>query len=85
MKVDCMKIDRFFIDKLMAEDLQKAITGDIISLAHKLGHYVVAEGVEHELQLQYLKRHHCDRIQGDLVSKPLDEEEALAFLSGRGQ
>lgn len=85
LKVDCMKIDRFFIDKLMAEDLQKAITGDIISLAHKLGHYVVAEGVEHELQLQYLKRHHCDRIQGDLVSKPLDEEEALAFLSGRGQ
>ena len=53
---------------------------DIISIAHKLGHYTVAEGVEHDIQLQYLKEHNCDGIQGNLISKPLDEEEAIEFL-----
>ncbi len=74
LKVNCMKIDKYFIDKLLYTDLNKAITGDIISIAHKLGHYIIAEGVEHEIQLKYLKEHNCDRVQGYLISKPLDEE-----------
>ena len=80
LKVDCMKIDKYFIDKLLDTDLNKAITSDIISMSHKLGHYTVAEGVEHHIQLQYLKEHDCDRIQGYLISEPLDEEEAIKFL-----
>lgn len=80
LKVNCMKIDKFFIDKLLYTDPNKALTGDIISMAHKLGHYTVAEGVEHDIQLQYLKEHNCDRVQGYLISKPLDEEAALEFL-----
>ncbi|HHU63365.1 MAG TPA: EAL domain-containing protein [Clostridiales bacterium] len=74
LKVNCMKIDKYFIDKLLYTDLNKAIIGDIISIAHKLGHYIIAEGVEHEIQLKYLKEHNCDRVQGYLISKPLDEE-----------
>ena len=80
LKVNCMKIDKFFIDKLTCIEPNKAITGDIISIAHKLGHYTIAEGVENNIQLQYLKDHHCDRIQGYLISKPVDEEDALEFL-----
>jgi PAS domain S-box-containing protein len=80
IKADCMKIDKYFVDKLLSTDLNKAITGDIISMAHKLGHYTIAEGVEHKVQLQHLKELGCDKIQGYLVSKPLDEKDALEFL-----
>ncbi|HPZ04919.1 MAG TPA: EAL domain-containing protein, partial [Clostridiales bacterium] len=80
LHVDCMKIDKYFIDKLLETDLDKAITSDIISMAHKLGHCTVAEGVEYESQMRYLKEHGCDRIQGYLLSKPLAGEDALEFL-----
>jgi len=75
-----MKIDKCFVDELLNVDLDKPIIGDIISMAHKLGHYTIAEGVEHDVQLLYLIEHDCDKIQGYLISKPLDEKEALEFL-----
>ena len=81
LNVNCLKIDKSFIDKLMHLEPEQAITGDIISMAHKLGHCVVAEGVEHESQRQYLKAHGCDKIQGYLVSRPLDPDAALELLS----
>lgn len=80
LSVNCLKIDKYFMDKLMDGDIDKAITGDIISMAHRLGHCAVAEGVEHKRQLLYLREHDCDKIQGYLISKPLDEEAALEFL-----
>lgn len=81
LNVDYLKIDKCFIDALFDGDIDKAITGDIISMAHKLGHCTVAEGVEHDKQLQYLKEHDCDKIQGYLISKPLDEEKAFEFIN----
>ena len=81
LNIDCLKIDKSFIDRLLVLKPEEAITGDIISMAHKLGHCVVAEGVEDIKQLKYLQEHGCDRIQGYLIAKPLDEESALAFLS----
>ena len=59
---------------------EKTITDDIISMAHNLDHFVIAEGVEYEKQRQYLYDCGCDKIQGYLISKPLNEEEALEFL-----
>ena len=85
LKVDCLKIDKYFVDKLLGADLNKAITSDIISMSHKLGHCTIAEGVEHESQLEYLKEHDCDRIQGNIFSKPLDEEDALEFLKRKNK
>ncbi|MEA4997895.1 MAG: EAL domain-containing protein [Candidatus Limiplasma sp.] len=85
LNVNCLKIDKYFIDKLLDSDPQMAITSDIISMAHKLGHCAVAEGVEHERQLQYLIDHQCDHIQGYLISKPLDEDAALHFLREQQQ
>ncbi|NLP30396.1 MAG: GGDEF domain-containing protein, partial [Clostridiales bacterium] len=55
LNVNCVKIDKQFIDRLMVLDPEDAITGDIISMAHKLRHKVIAEGVEYEEQRQYLK------------------------------
>ncbi len=80
LNVDCLKIDKYFIDKLTNEDLSKAIVSDVISMAHKLGHTTVAEGVEKKIQFDYLKEHNCDRIQGFFISKALDEEDALNYL-----
>ena len=83
--IDCLKIDKSFIDKLLVLKPEEAITGDIISMAHKMGHCVVAEGVEYEKQLSYLREHGCDKIQGYLISKPLDEESALNYLTENKQ
>ena len=82
LNINCLKIDKYFIDKLMYLEEHEAITGDIISMVHRLGHCVVAEGVEHEKQRDYLKKHGCDKIQGYLISKPVDEETAIELLSG---
>ena len=80
LNIDYLKIDKFFIDKIMVLESKETITGDIISMAHKLGHGVVAEGVEYEMQFEYLKEHGCDKIQGYLVSRPLDENVAIELL-----
>jgi len=80
LNVDCMKIDKYFIDKLLSIDAKEAITGNIISIAHKLGHFVIAEGVENEKQKQYLKENNCDYMQGYLFSKPLDQNSAIELL-----
>lgn len=80
LNIDCLKIDKSFIDKLLVLEPEEAVTADIISMAHKLGHCVVAEGVEHEKQFRYLQDFGCDRIQGYLIAKPLNEEDALGLL-----
>ena len=80
LNIDYLKIDKFFIDKIMVLESEETITADIISMAHKLGQGVVAEGVEYEMQLEYLKEHGCDKIQGYLISRPLDEDVAIKLL-----
>jgi len=81
--VNELKIDKSFIDKLMYLSDDQAITGDIISMAHKLGHSVVAEGIEHQRQLDYLKQNNCDKAQGFFFSKPLNASDALALVVGK--
>ena len=80
LNVDCLKIDKYFIDKLLTIDPGNAITADIISMAHKLGHYVIAEGVEHEEQKEYLRNNGCEKIQGYLIARPLDEEAVNGLI-----
>lgn len=80
MNINCLKIDKAFIDNLLLHDPSKAIIGDIVSMAQRFGHCVIAEGVEHESQKQYLIGCGCDKIQGYLISKPLDEEDAIEIL-----
>jgi PAS domain S-box-containing protein len=80
LNVNCLKIDKCFIDSLLYQTPEQAITGDIISMAHKLGYSVIAEGVEHVKQFEYLINNGCDRIQGYLIDKPLDWESAVQLL-----
>ncbi len=79
MNVTCLKISKAFIDKLSYLEPEKTITGEIIAIAHRLGQRVIAEGVENEGQVRYLVERGCDMLQGYYYSKPLLEEEAIAF------
>lgn len=80
LEIDCLKIDKYFIDKLLELKFERTITSDIISMGHKLGHCIIAEGVEYESQREYLEHYGCDRIQGYLISKPLDESDAINLI-----
>lgn len=81
LNLDYIKIDKFFTDKITTGKNGELIIGDIISMSHKIGLAVVAEGVEVEEQRKYLKEHNCDIIQGYLFSKPLSEEDAIQLLN----
>ncbi|WKY43893.1 EAL domain-containing protein [Eubacteriaceae bacterium ES2] len=80
LNVNYLKIDKSFIDKLMVYNPDEVITYEIISMAHKLGHSVIAEGIEHERQREILSDFGCDMIQGYLIGKPMSDEDALAFI-----
>lgn len=77
LKPQVLKIDKSLIDEITSENPISHIVGSIISLAHQLDINVVAEGVETELQMEYLRKKRCDYIQGYLFSKPLKEEEIM--------
>ncbi len=79
--IAALKIDRTFISDVTRNPGDAAITLAIVNLAHSLGMKVVAEGVETDEQLDFLKRHGCDEIQGYLFSPPLPVEEAQLLLT----
>ncbi len=85
LKVDCIKLDKFFADDLLEHKENEIIVADIISMMHKLGHTVVAEGVENDKQKEYLTKNHCDYLQGYFFSKPLKQKIALELLNGRNK
>ncbi|NEQ37101.1 MAG: EAL domain-containing protein [Okeania sp. SIO3I5] len=68
---DVIKIDRSFVRNITADSKTGAITIAIIQMAHSLGLKVVAEGVETQEELDFLRQHKCDEIQGYLFSPPL--------------
>ncbi len=85
LNVHFIKMDRPFISRITKKDQEATITNDIISMAHKMGLFVVAEGVEEAHQLEYLKLYGCDKAQGFLISKPMDEDVAIEFLRRWGK
>ncbi|WGG50839.1 EAL domain-containing protein [Rugamonas sp. DEMB1] len=78
--IDTLKIDIAFIRDVTSNPDAAAIVRAIISMAHSLNLNVVAEGVETLAQLSYLRRHHCDQIQGYYFSRPLDAERVGELL-----
>ncbi|AUH72579.1 EAL and GGDEF domain-containing protein [Legionella sainthelensi] len=75
-----LKIDRTFIRNIPLDYNNAEIVRAIISMAHSLDISVVAEGVENEDQLTYLKQSNCDQIQGYYFCKPLRNEKLTKFL-----
>jgi diguanylate cyclase (GGDEF)-like protein/PAS domain S-box-containing protein len=77
--IDKLKIDRSFIDDLGADADDRAIAIAIINLAKTLKLTALAEGVERQEQLDFLRAHGCDEFQGYLAGNPVPAEEFSAF------
>jgi diguanylate cyclase (GGDEF)-like protein/PAS domain S-box-containing protein len=80
--VSKLKIDRSFISDVATNPDDSAITAAIISMAKSLRLKVIAEGVENEAQMSFLRTHQCDEIQGYYFSKPLAVDDVADKLRG---
>jgi EAL domain-containing protein (putative c-di-GMP-specific phosphodiesterase class I) len=80
--VDALKIDRSFVSRITVSNEDAALARTIIAIAHNLGLSVTAEGVEDEVQLDYLRKLDCTSMQGYLFSRPLRADDCTAFFSG---
>lgn len=79
LKIHELKIDILFVREI-TEKVKSPIVDSIIQMAKSLGLVTVAEGVETQLQLDYLKKQGCDLFQGYLLSKPISEKAWLDLL-----
>lgn len=78
--VDRLKVDKSFVRDSDSDPDDAAIVRAIITLGHALGLKVVAEGVETAAQLDYLRQHGCDELQGYFFSRPVPAAEMGALL-----
>ena len=78
--LDALKIDRAFISNVTTDSGDATIALAIINLAHSLKLTVVAEGVETEEQLNFLREHVCDEMQGYYFAKPMSATECTKSL-----
>jgi len=83
--LDALKIDRSFVSDLTVNANDAAIAKAVIALAQALDLATIAEGVEEEEQLAFLRHQGCDLIQGFLISRPVPAEEIDRLLESQGR
>ncbi len=81
--VNTLKIDKSFMHDVVSNKTDAAIAKAIIAMGNSLDIGVIAEGVETEGQLSFLKETMCDEVQGYLFSRPLPAEDVVAFMRDR--
>jgi diguanylate cyclase (GGDEF)-like protein/PAS domain S-box-containing protein len=85
LPISVLKIDQSFIAQLSAHNGTYSIVQAIISMAHALGHRLVAEGVETASQLAHLRDLQCDLLQGFLLSRPVRPEQIPELVATRNE
>lgn len=80
-----IKIDRSFVEGVLINANDAAIVSAVIAMAHTLGLEVIAEGVESQEQMNFLKDLSCDQIQGYLVSRPMPRDQIDAFIQNSAE
>ena len=82
---DRIKIDKAFVSNVDRSSADAAVASAILSLGNSLGVTVTAEGIERSGQLEWLRAHGCDEVQGFLLARPLSAPELEArFLHPDG-
>lgn len=81
LPIDCLKIDRVFIDGILCDNDDATVVEAIIALGRKLNLTLVAEGVEEPAQLEFLRSLGCQRCQGYLFGAPCSAEQFAEFLT----
>ncbi|MET0808163.1 MAG: bifunctional diguanylate cyclase/phosphodiesterase, partial [Pseudoxanthomonas sp.] len=81
LPLDYLKVDRTFVHNVDCDPRNASICRALIELGHGLGLEIIAEGVETEAQLQWLRAHGCDQAQGYYLGRPAPLGELLATLS----
>jgi diguanylate cyclase (GGDEF)-like protein/PAS domain S-box-containing protein len=81
LPIDCLKIDRSFVNRVHQPGHDAAIAQAVISLSHSLGLRVIAEGVETGEQLAFLRSHGCEQGQGYFFSAAVPPEAMVSFLA----
>ena len=79
MPLDVLKVDQSFIQQLSHDRGSQAVTDSIIAMGQSLEMDVVAEGIESEQSLNYLRSHGCAQAQGNYFSKPMTAGEFLKW------
>lgn len=80
---DRLKIDQTFVQNISRSKSDEVIIEAIIAMARSFNFKVLAEGVENEKQIKFLKEKNCDGVQGFLLSKPVFAEEITKILHER--
>ena len=83
LKVDYLKIDKFFVDDMLIDEQALILISSMIEMGRKLGHEIIAEGVEKLEQLDILKKLGCEKVQGFLFSKPIKADAISKLLLSR--
>ncbi|MEY8263104.1 MAG: EAL domain-containing protein, partial [Bermanella sp.] len=78
--IDILKVDRSFVMDIPEDRNDMAITAAVIAMAHKLQLKVVAEGIETQAQLDFLKDNRCEYGQGYFIAKPMPVEQLEAYI-----
>lgn len=83
LQADYLKIDRYFIDDMQADQKTLTLVSSMIEMGRKLGYGIVAEGVETLAQLEILRNLNCEIVQGYLFSKPAAAGSISELLNGQ--
>jgi len=83
LPVTRLKIDQSFVRDIGADENDDAVVRSIIGLAHQFRLRVIAEGVETEAQLRFLREQDCDEVQGYFICRPVSPEHVLSMLRER--
>ena len=85
LPIKAIKIDRAFIDGVKEPGEKQAICSAMIAMSRELGISVIAEGVESQVQVEFLRERGCDAVQGFLYTEPLPVDKVPAFLDACGE
>jgi EAL domain-containing protein (putative c-di-GMP-specific phosphodiesterase class I) len=81
----CLKVDRSFVKEIPGNESSNAIARAVVALGKALGLRVVAEGVEVDAQVKFLREAGCHEVQGYLFCKPINRDELLRRVRCRGE